>query len=73
MSRARVSGGPPLPPETAAAGGSPALAETPGLRCHLRARTRRPHDRSPEIRTRVGVSSSYRANDHRAAAERAGV
>jgi len=49
MSRVRVSGGPSLPPETAAAGGSPGLAETPGLRCHLRAP-------SPTTARRAGVA-----------------
>jgi len=34
-----------------------------------RARTQGPHDRSPEIRTLVGVSSGYRANDHRVGAD----
>ena len=37
MSRVRVSGGPPLPPETAEAGASLALAETPALHCQPRA------------------------------------
>jgi len=37
MSRVRVSARPSLPPETAQAGGSPGLAEIPGLRCRLRA------------------------------------